>query len=169
MIFLLFNLIRFFKPAPSNCFYSIDTLFFLSVTYFHLNCNPTSLLLLNIHFTMAAAVLSPMSKMSLDGGIMPPSPVSQNSSRHGRGKHGGSVAKGNRARGRGYSTVDDRETIINKAVTFVLKRTVTEDEEQEEDDERLVADGEGWVDLDDLVSILPLLTYLENIANNCSP
>lgn len=101
---------------------------------------------------MAAAVMTPMNKLSLDGGIMPPSPVSQNSSRHGRGRHGGSVAKGNKTRGRGYSSVDDRESIINKAIVFLMKRTITEDDDQPEGEEKLVADEDGWVDVDDLVS-----------------
>lgn len=86
---------------------------------------------------------------------MEASPLSPNSSRHGRGKHGGSVVK--KGRGRGYSTVDDRDTLISKALSFVLKRTVDEDEEQEEGAaEKLVADSEGWVDCDDIVR-LPFL------------
>jgi 2'-phosphotransferase len=101
-------------------------------------------------FSMAAAVLSPMQSLSLDGGIMPPSPVSQNNSRHGRSRHGGSVAKGGKARGRGYSVVDDREVMITKALTWVLKRTVGEEDEQEEGEEKLVADAEGWVDCEDI-------------------
>lgn len=100
---------------------------------------------------MAAAVMTPLSNLSLEGGIMPPSPVSQNNSRHGRGKHGGSVAKSGKTRGRGYSSVDDRETIINKAVVFLLKRTITDEDEQAEGEEKLIADEEGWVDADDLV------------------
>lgn len=53
-------------------------------------------------------------------------------------------------RGRGYSVVDDRETLISKALIFALKRTVEEGEEGE--DEKLVADSEGWVDVEDVVS-----------------
>lgn len=98
---------------------------------------------------MAAAVMQPLQGLSLDGGIMPPSPVNANTSRHGRSKHGGSVAK--KGRGRGYSTVDDREALISKALIWVLKRTVKEDEE-EEDEQQLVADEEGWVDCEDAVS-----------------
>ena len=101
---------------------------------------------------MAAAVMTPLSNLNLEGGIMPPSPVSQNNSRHGRGKHGGSVAKSGKTRGRGYSAVDDRETIVNKAVVFLLKRTITDEDEQAEGEEKLIADEEGWVDADDLVS-----------------
>lgn len=103
------------------------------------------------HLEMAAAVLPSMQGLSLDREIMPPSPVSQNSSRHGRSRHGGSVAKG-KARGRGYSIVDDREVMVTKALTWALKRTVDEEDEQEEGNERLVADSEGWVDCEDLVS-----------------
>jgi 2'-phosphotransferase len=103
---------------------------------------------------MAAAVMTPMQSLSLDGGIMPPSPVSGNSSRHGRSKHGGSVAKKG-GRGRGYSVVEDREALISKALTFVLKRTIKEGEKQEEGtEEKLVADADGWVDCEDVVCLL---------------
>lgn len=92
---------------------------------------------------------------------MPPSPISQNSSRHGRSKHGGSVVKG-KTRGRGYSIVDDREVMISKALSWVLKRTVQEDEEQEEGDDKLVADVEGWVNCEQVVcSAIPLPPFLE--------
>lgn len=80
---------------------------------------------------------------------MDPSPISPNASRHGRGKHGGSVTK--KTRGRGYSVVDERDVLVSKALSFVLKRTVDEDEEQEEGAEKLVADSEGWVDCDDIL------------------
>jgi 2'-phosphotransferase len=102
---------------------------------------------------MTAAVLPSLQGLSLDREIMPPSPVSQNSSRHGRSRHGGSVAKG-KSRGRGYSVVDDREVLITKALSWTLKRTVGEDEEQEDDDGKLVADSEGWVDLEEVVSLI---------------
>lgn len=69
------------------------------------------------------------------------------------------MAKGNKTRGRGYSVVEDRESIITKALTFVMKRTVTEDEEQAEGDEKLVADGEDWVDVEDIVSFTPPFTF----------
>ncbi|TGO23998.1 hypothetical protein BPAE_0115g00280 [Botrytis paeoniae] len=42
--------------------------------------------------TMAAAVMQPLSAMALDREIMAPSPISNNQSRHGRGKHGGSIS-----------------------------------------------------------------------------
>lgn len=81
---------------------------------------------------------------------MPPSPASQNNSRHGRSKHGGSVAK--KGRGRAYSVVDDREVAISKALAWVLKRTIQEGEKQEEGtEEKLVADADGWVDCEEVL------------------
>lgn len=99
---------------------------------------------------MATAVLPAMQGLTLDREIMPPSPVSQNSSRHGRSKHGGSIVK--KGRGRGYSVVDEREVLISKALSWVLKRTVEEGDEQE-GEEKLVADAEGWVECDEVVSL----------------
>ena len=107
---------------------------------------------------MAAAVLQPLQNLSLDNGIMAPSPISPNASRHGRSRHGGSVA-GKKTRGRGYSIVDDREGLIFKALSWVLKRTVEEGEEQE-GEEKLVADAEGWVDCEEVVRPPPLLSSL---------
>ncbi|KAG9231954.1 putative tRNA 2'-phosphotransferase 1 [Amylocarpus encephaloides] len=108
---------------------------------------------------MAAAVMAPMQGLSLDGGIMPPSPASQNSSRHGRSKHGGSVVK--KGRGRGYSVIDDREVTISKALNWVLKRTIKKGEAQEEGtEEKLVADAEGWVDCEEVLA-KPNLVELE--------
>jgi 2'-phosphotransferase len=102
---------------------------------------------------MATAVLPAMQSLSLDREIMPPSPISQNSSRHGRSRHGGSIVKG-KGRGRGYSVVDEREVLISKALSWILKRTITEGEEQE-GEEKLVADADGWVDCEEVVG-LPL-------------
>lgn len=104
---------------------------------------------------MAAAVLQPLQSLSLNHEIMAPSPISPNASRHGRGRHGGSVAKGNKARGRGYSIVDERDTMVSKALTWVLKRTIEEGSEQDEGEEKLVADSEGFVDCEDLVRSPP--------------
>jgi len=94
---------------------------------------------------MAAAVMPAMQGLALDGGIMPPSPVGQGSSRHGRRS---SVVK--KGRGRGYSVVDERDVLISKALSWVLKRTVEEGEEVEGED-KLVATN-GWVDCEDVVS-----------------
>ena len=105
--------------------------------------------------------MQPMASLSLDREIMPPSPISQNSSRHGRSRHGGSTVKGGKARGRGYSIVDEREVMISKALSWELKRTVQEDEEQEEGEDKLVADAEGWVDCEEVVrTFLPHFTPL---------
>jgi 2'-phosphotransferase len=116
---------------------------------------------------MATAVLPSLQGLSLDREIMPPSPVSQNSSRHGRSRHGGSIAKG-KSRGRGYSVVDDREVLIAKALNRVLKRTIEEDGEQEEGDDKLVADSEGWVDCEEVVSstTAPVLAVLTVGSSN---
>jgi len=100
---------------------------------------------------MAAAVLQPLQSLSINNEIMAPSPISPNASRHGRGRHGGSVAKGGKTRGRGYSIVDDRDGMILKALNWVLKRTIEEGEEQDEGEEKLVADSEGFVDCEELV------------------
>ncbi|CAG8949469.1 hypothetical protein HYFRA_00007699 [Hymenoscyphus fraxineus] len=109
---------------------------------------------------MAAAVMSmpAVQGLSLDGGVMAPSPVSQNSSRHGRSKNTGSVVK--KGRGRGYSVHEGRETAISKALTWVLKRTIQEGEPQEEGTEKLVADAEGWVDCEEVLQ-KPNLVELE--------
>lgn len=108
-----------------------------------------------IPFKMAAAVLQPLQSLSINNEIMAPSPISPNASRHGRGRHGGSVAKGGKTRGRGYSIVDDRDGMISKALTWVLKRTIEEGEEQDEGEEKLVADSEGFVDCEELVRFPP--------------
>ncbi|KAH7356769.1 putative tRNA 2'-phosphotransferase 1 [Rhexocercosporidium sp. MPI-PUGE-AT-0058] len=109
---------------------------------------------------MAAAVLQPLQSLSLDREIMDPSPISPNASRHGRSKHGGSVSKNTKGRGRGYSVVDDRESMISKALTWVLKRTIEEGEEQDEGEEKLVADSEGWVECEEVLQ-RPNLSSLE--------
>lgn len=108
---------------------------------------------------MATAVLPAMQGLSLDREIMPPSPISQNYSRHGRSKHGGSTAKG-KGRGRGYSVVDERDVSISKALSWAFKRTVEESEGQEaEGEDKLVADAEGWVDCEEVVSPCVLLSH----------
>ncbi|RDW79781.1 putative tRNA 2'-phosphotransferase 1 [Coleophoma cylindrospora] len=116
------------------------------------------------------AVLQQMPGLALDGGIMAPSPVSPGAARHGRSKHGGSVVK--KTRGRGYSVVDDREVTISKAISFVLKRTTEEGEEEEEG--KLVA-SDGWVDCEDVlqhpnmaaleVTLSELLAVVESSAS----
>jgi len=105
---------------------------------------------------MATAVMPAMKGLSLDGGIMPPSPVGQGSSRHGRRS---SVVK--KGRGRGYSVVDERDVVVSKALSWVLKRTVEEGEELEGED-KLVA-NDGWVDCEDVVryfNLTPIFLHL---------
>ena len=92
-------------------------------------------------------VLPAMQGLSLDRGIMPPSPAGQGSSRHGRRS---SVVKGSKGRGRGYSVIDERDVLVSKALSWVLKRVVEEGEEVEGED-KLVA-SEGWVEVDEVVS-----------------
>lgn len=102
---------------------------------------------------MAAAVAVPLSAINNElGGVLPPSALVQHSPRHGRSR-GLSFKGKNGNRGRGYSVHEDRDVSIAKALMFVLKRTVKEEEvdEEDEEDHRLVADAEGWVDLDDVL------------------
>ncbi|KAG9240839.1 putative tRNA 2'-phosphotransferase 1 [Calycina marina] len=112
---------------------------------------------------MATAVMPSMQGLSLDGGIMPPSPVGQGSSRHGRRP---SVVK--KGRGRSYSTVDEREVLVSKALNWVLKRTVEEGEEVEGED-KLVTNN-GWVDCEDVLdhpqvsSLEVTLTELQKVV-----
>lgn len=61
--------------------------------------------------------------------------------------------KGGKQGGRRYSVVEDRDVSIAKALMFVLKRTITEDQvDEEEKVDNLVEDSEGWVNLGQLVS-----------------
>lgn len=101
---------------------------------------------------MAAAVMQPHLAVSLDREIMAPSPISNNQSRHGRGKHGGSFSNNKKARQRGYSIVAERDATVARALTKILKRTASESDEQEECKEKLVADSEGWFNCESIVS-----------------
>ncbi|SZF06257.1 unnamed protein product [Blumeria hordei] len=108
---------------------------------------------------MAAAVLQPQ-RPSFE--IMAPSPISPKASRHGRSRHGGSISKNNKTRGRGYSVIDERETLIAKAILRLLKRTVEEDEEQKkekEEDETLVPDLDGWFGVDAILAHSSLTAF----------
>jgi len=95
---------------------------------------------------MAAAVAVPFSAINNQlGGVLPPSAVVQHSPRHGRSR--GMSFKGKRARG--YSVIEERDTTIAKALMFVLKRTITAEEvDAEEEVDNLVADKDGWVGVD---------------------
>jgi len=86
--------------------------------------------------------------------------------------------KGKNGRGRGYSVHEDRDVSIAKALMFVLKRTIKEEDVEEDDkeDHRLVADAEGWVGVDDVLEHEKLKTLeadLEDIqrviANAAKP
>ncbi|RKF74277.1 putative trna 2 -phosphotransferase 1 protein [Golovinomyces cichoracearum] len=65
--------------------------------------------------------------------IMLPSPLTPNASRHGRGRHGGSFTK-NKTRGRAYSAIDERQWLISKALSKVLKLTTNGDDGPEPSD-----------------------------------
>ncbi|ESZ98476.1 hypothetical protein SBOR_1138 [Sclerotinia borealis F-4128] len=100
---------------------------------------------------MAAAVMQTLSARSLDREIMPPSPISNKQSRHGRSKHGGSISNNKKSRQRGYSIIAERDATVTRALTKLLKRTA-EGDEKEEGTERLVADSEGWFNCEKVVS-----------------
>ncbi|KAF7929686.1 hypothetical protein BELL_0055g00080 [Botrytis elliptica] len=121
---------------------------------------------------MAAAVMQPLSAMTLDREIMAPSPISNNQSRHGRGKHGGSISNNKKTRQRGYSIIAERDSTITRALTKILKRSVEQDQEQGEDSEKLAASSEGWLNcakvLDDLNSLDLNLLELQNIIQSPS-
>jgi hypothetical protein len=75
--------------------------------------------------------------------IMAPSDVSESPrARHGRGKHGGSVSKGGRTRA--STLVNERQNLIAKALTWILKRGA--------DSEDLKFDDEGFAECEELVS-----------------
>ena len=64
--------------------------------------------------------------------------------------------KGKGGRGRGYSLVENSDVTVAKAISFLLKRAVKEDEldsDEEEENDRLVEDSQGWVSVTDLVRL----------------
>ncbi|KAI0011660.1 putative tRNA 2'-phosphotransferase 1 [Xylariaceae sp. FL0662B] len=93
----------------------------------------------------SASVLIPLSVINQNGGVLPPSALSQQAPRHGRSR--GASVNGKTAGGRGYKVVEDPDAIVAKAVTFVLKRCVPESELESdvEESDLLVSDAEGWV------------------------
>ncbi|KAI2640294.1 putative tRNA 2'-phosphotransferase 1 [Xylaria nigripes] len=99
----------------------------------------------------ATSVLIPLSVISQNGGVLPPSAVSQQSPRHGRSR--GMSANGKSGGGRGYRVVENADAIVDKAVAFVLKRAVMPDELDPEanEDEFLICDAEGWVGVAELL------------------
>ncbi|KAF7908607.1 uncharacterized protein EAF01_004362 [Botrytis porri] len=117
---------------------------------------------------MAAAVMHPLSAMALDREIMAPSPISNNQSRHGRGKHGGSISNNKKTRQRGYSIIAERDSTVTRALTKLLKRSV--EQQQGEDLEKLAADPEGWFNcekvLDDFKFLDLSLSELQNLIQS---
>lgn len=110
---------------------------------------------------MAAAVLIPLSAINQNGGILPASALAQHAARHGRSR--GASVKGKSARGRGYSVVENSEVTVAKAVSFLLKRAIKEDELDSDDEETeyLISDPEGWV-------AVPKLVRLRRCTQSCS-
>ncbi|KAK1827433.1 hypothetical protein QBC39DRAFT_361901 [Podospora conica] len=113
---------------------------------------------------MAAAVASLPATNQLDN-VLPPSALAQNSARHGRSR--GMSFKGKGAQGRRYSVVEDSDKELAKALMFVLKRTIKEDEvDEDEEVDNVVADADGWVGVDDIIEhpkIAALEPSLEDI------
>ncbi|KAK4223837.1 hypothetical protein QBC38DRAFT_398817 [Podospora fimiseda] len=102
---------------------------------------------------MATAVAVPLSAINNElGGVLPPSALTQHNPRHGRSR--GMSFKGNSRPGSGrrYSVVEERDTSIAKALMFVVKRAIQEEEAKEDaeedgtsNSEYLVADSQGWI------------------------
>ncbi|CAD6444642.1 a642a292-3175-456f-97de-28e446111fea-CDS [Sclerotinia trifoliorum] len=107
--------------------------------------------------------MQPLLAMSPDREIMPPSPISNNQSRHGRGKHGGSVSSNKKSRQRGYSIIAERDSTVTRALAKLLKHFAEEDNELEEGTERLLASPEGWFSCEKVLENLETLdlTLLE--------
>ncbi|KAI0201988.1 putative tRNA 2'-phosphotransferase 1 [Astrocystis sublimbata] len=98
-----------------------------------------------------ASVLIPFSVINQNGGVLPPSALSQQTPRHGRSR--GMSVNGKSAGGKGYRVVENADATVAKAVTFVLKRAVSQDELDEEADmdDYLISDADGWVEVADLL------------------
>ncbi|KAI1083960.1 putative tRNA 2'-phosphotransferase 1 [Whalleya microplaca] len=98
----------------------------------------------------SASVLIPLSVINQNGGVLPPSALSQQAPRHGRSR--GASVNGKSAGGRGYKVVEDTDATVAKAVTFVLKRCVPESEvESDVEENDIVSDAEGWVSVAQLL------------------
>ncbi|KAI1641291.1 putative tRNA 2'-phosphotransferase 1 [Biscogniauxia mediterranea] len=93
----------------------------------------------------SASVLIPFDVINQNGGVLPPSVISQHTPRNGRSR--GASVNGKSAGGRGYRVVEDSNATVAKAVTFVLKRSVSESELESDMDESdyLVSNADGWV------------------------
>ncbi|KAI1434337.1 putative tRNA 2'-phosphotransferase 1 [Xylaria sp. CBS 124048] len=99
----------------------------------------------------AASVLIPLSVINENGGVLPPSAISQQAPRHGRGRS--MSANGKSGGSKGYRVVENADTVVDKAVAFVLKRAVTEDELDPDADQGdlLICDVNGWVGVAELL------------------
>ncbi|KAI1820184.1 putative tRNA 2'-phosphotransferase 1 [Xylaria intraflava] len=99
----------------------------------------------------ATSVLIPLSVINQNGGVLPPSALSQQSPRHGRSR--GLSVNGKSGGGKGYRVVENADAVIDKAVAFVLKRAVLQDEldSEAEQDDFLICDVEGWVGVAELL------------------
>ncbi|KAI0509378.1 putative tRNA 2'-phosphotransferase 1 [Xylaria bambusicola] len=98
----------------------------------------------------AASVLIPLSVINQNGGVLPPSALSQQTPRHGRSR--GMSVNGKSAGGKGYRVVENADATVAKAVAFVLKRAVSQDElDSEVEDDYLICDTDGWVGVADLL------------------
>ncbi|KAI1108222.1 putative tRNA 2'-phosphotransferase 1 [Nemania sp. NC0429] len=98
-----------------------------------------------------ASVLVPLSIIHQNGGVLPPSALSQQNPRHGRSR--GMSVNGKSAGGKGYRVVENADATVDKAVAFVLKRAVLQDEldSEAEEDDYLICDVDGWVGVADLL------------------
>ncbi|KAJ3568888.1 hypothetical protein NPX13_g6269 [Xylaria arbuscula] len=119
----------------------------------------------------AASVLIPLSVINQNGGVLPPSALSQQTPRHGRSR--GMSVNGKSAGGKGYRVVENADATVAKAVAFVLKRAVLQDEldSEAEDDDYLICDAEGWVEVRDLLEqprMKDLGITLNNILQSAS-
>ncbi|KAI0470669.1 putative tRNA 2'-phosphotransferase 1 [Xylariaceae sp. FL0804] len=114
----------------------------------------------------AASVLIPLDVISQNGGVLPPSALSQaHAPRQGRSRgmsvHGHGHGHGGKSAGfgRGYRVVEDVDGVVAKAVAFALRRAVVAESdvdesgmEEEEEGDYLVCDADGWVSVADLLS-----------------
>ncbi|KAI5927102.1 putative tRNA 2'-phosphotransferase 1 [Camillea tinctor] len=99
----------------------------------------------------SASILIPLDVINQNGGVLPPSAISQHTPRNGRSR--GASVNGKSAGGRGYRVVEDASATVAKAVTFVLKRSISESEVESDMDENdyLVSDADGWVSVAQLL------------------
>ncbi|KAI0390129.1 putative tRNA 2'-phosphotransferase 1 [Xylariaceae sp. FL0594] len=101
-----------------------------------------------------ASVLIPLSVINQNGGVLPPSALSQQQSpRHGRSR--GMSVNGKIGGGKGYRVIEDADATVAKAVAFVLKRAVAKDEldpEVTDVDDLLITGPEGWVGVVELLA-----------------